>query len=402
MRIALVTGHAIPVPPRQSGPAAARYPHAQGVGVAALGRALAALDHQVTIYARKDSPARPRTGSAAGVKIEYLPAGPAAPLPEDELVSQLGSFSGELARRWRQTPPDVVHAHFWTSGLAALAASRELPAPVVQTFHTLSARPGSQGQHAARPGTCAARSRLEAVIARSVTAVLAGSCGEMSALARLGVPRTSMRVVPAGVDTEKFGPAGPVARRSKRPRLLAVSALAAEHGLDTVVKALAWVPGAELVIAGGPPRAQLTSDPALRELARLADRLKVRDRLLFAGEVTRARMPALLRSADLFIHVAPDEPDGLVAVEAMACGTPVVASAGCAQQDAIVDGATGALIAPGDPAALARRVRQLLRSPMLLQGYGIAAADRVRTRYSWERIGQDTLAVYEGSRKAGA
>ena len=107
------------------------------------------------------------------------------------------------------------------------------------------------------------------------------------------------------------------------------------------------------------------------------------------------RVPALLRSADLFVHVATDDPAGILPVEAMACGTPVVAAAGSADQDAVVDGATGVLVRAGDAAGLARRIRQLLASPMLLEGFGIAAADRARSRYSWERVGQQTLAAYE-------
>jgi glycosyltransferase involved in cell wall biosynthesis len=89
------------------------------------------------------------------------------------------------------------------------------------------------------------------------------------------------------------------------------------------------------------------------------------------------------------------EPFGLAPLEAMACGTPVVAAAGGSHQDEVIDGTTGVLITPGSPAALARRIRQLLACPMLLQGYGIAAADRASTRYSWERIAKETLAVYE-------
>ena len=88
----------------------------------------------------------------------------------------------------------------------------------------------------------------------------------------------------------------------------------------------------------------------------------------------------LLRSADLFVHVAGDEATGILPVEAMACGTAVVAAAGGADQDAVVDGATGVLVQPGDAQALARRIRQLLASPMLLEGLGIAAADRARSR----------------------
>jgi hypothetical protein len=85
----------------------------------------------------------------------------------------------------------------------------------------------------------------------------------------------------------------------------------------------------------------------------------------------------------------------MVPVEAMACGTPVVASEDAALGDAIIHGNTGFLVPPAQPAALARRICQLLASPMLLEGYGIAAVSRVRSRYSWERIGQETLAVYE-------
>jgi D-inositol-3-phosphate glycosyltransferase len=201
--------------------------------------------------------------------------------------------------------------------------------------------------------------------------------------------------VPFGVDTDKFDPEGPAARRTKRPRLLAAAPTTAGHGLDTVIRALAALPGAELLVAGGPPRAEIGADPVLRELARLAERTGVSDRVMFTGKVAAARVPALLRSADLFVQVAGTDSAGILPVEAMACGTPVVAAADSADQDAVVDGATGALVRPGDATALARRIRQLLASPMLLEGFGIAAADRARSRYSWERVGQQTLAAYE-------
>ena len=399
MRIALVTGQARPAtsPARPatsaSGPASADLP-GHAARVSSLGRTLAGLGHQVTIYARKDSPVLPRsTKLADGVSIENLPAGPACPLADDKLLPHMAAFSGQLAQRWQQRPPDIVHAHFWTSGLAALAATRGLELPVVQTFHSLAS--ADQRYLAARPASSPARLRLEAVIARSVSAVLAGSSAELSDLTRLGVRRTSIRVVPSGVDTTAFGPAGPVARRTKRPRLVAIASQAQDHGLDTVIRSLAYIPGAELLIAGGPPRAQLSSDPVLRDLARLAQRMGVSNRLLFTGQVSPARMPALLRSADLLVHVAMYEPFGLAPLEAMACGTPVVAAAGGSHQDEVIDGTTGVLIPPGSPAVLARRIRQLLASPMLLQGYGIAAADRASTRYSWERIARETLAVYE-------
>jgi glycosyltransferase involved in cell wall biosynthesis len=380
MRIALVTGH---VSPDAGTPRAIPAdPRGQALRVAALAGTLAELGHQVTVYARKDSPARPRSENAGGVRFEYLPAGPAAALPQDKLLPQLGAFSDALAQRWQQSPPDVVHAHFWTSGLAALAATRGSRVPVVQTFHSLG-------------GDTAARAKLERLVARTVRTVLAGNSIELTQLAGLGVPRAAITVVPFGVDTERFEPAGPTARRGKRPRLLAAAPASQEHGLDTVIQAMAALPGAELLIAGGPARAEISTDPILQGLARLAERAGVSDRVLFTGKLAPTRVPALLRSADLFVHVASDEPTGILPVEAMACGTPVVASAHGADQDAVVDGATGVLVQPGSAGALAKRIRQLLASPMLLEGFGIAAADRARSRYSWERVGQETVAAYE-------
>jgi glycosyltransferase involved in cell wall biosynthesis len=395
MRIALVTGHASPDPAARRGVAA--DPRGQALRVAALAGTLAGLGHQVTVYARKDSPARPRSEDAGGVRFEYVPAGPAAALPEDKLLPQLGAFSDALAQRWQQNPPDVVHAHFWTSGLAALAATRGTRVPVVQTFHALGTP-----RKAAMPTPVSVsapdsvvRARMERLVARTVRSVLAGNSAELSELAGLGVPRASITVVPFGVDTKRFEPGGPTARRSKRPRLVAAAPSSEEHGLDTVIRAMAALPGIELLIAGGPPRAEIFDDPVLQGLARLAERAGVSDRVMFTGKMAPVRVPALLRSADLFVHVASDEPTGILPVEAMACGTPVVASAQGADQDAVVDGATGVLVRPGNPSALARRIRQLLSSPMLLEGFGIAAADRARSRYSWERIGQETVAAYE-------
>jgi len=310
------------------------------------------------------------------VTVEHLSAGPAAKLPADKVLPHMAAFSGHLAQRWQQSAPDIVHAHFWTGGLAALAATRDVRVPVVQTFHSLGT--AEQRHYGASAGGPVARLRLEALIARSVSAVLASSSGEVSELARLGVPRDAIRVVPYGVDTDEFLPNGPVARRSSRPRLLAVAPLEERSGLDVIVRAMAEVPRCELVIAGGPPRAQLTKDPVYRALVRLIMTLGIGDRVMFTGQVSRARMPALLRSADLLVHTTLYEPFGMVPLEAMACGTPVVGGRG-RQPSGRHRGRH--YRRPGQAraaCAAGRQIRQLLGSPMLLQGYGIAAADRAR------------------------
>ena len=114
------------------------------------------------------------------------------------------------------------------------------------------ARPVARGRRQQGTGPQLAQIRFQVCLARNANAVLATSSEQMANLARLGVPRASIRVVPWGVDTGRFAPEGPVAKRSGRPRLLAVRQSADEPGLDTVIRALAEVPDAELLIAGGP------------------------------------------------------------------------------------------------------------------------------------------------------
>ena len=394
MKIALVAQHATLVSdsgsPRdgQSGPRAGE----DDVRLRDLSRNLAAKGHRVTIYAQRHEASLPASAELGrGVRAEYI--GPAARLDEPELLARLPEFSSPLRERWSRERPDVVHALRWTSGLAALAAARDLRVPVVQSFDSLGV--AERRHHVIRGGVGTERIRLEPAIGRSVNAVVAGSSDEESDLARLGVPRRSIKVIPCGVDTDEFTPEGPVAKRTARPRLVTVTRLDEHESLATLLRALSKVPGAELIVAGGPPRAELGGNPAYRRLAALAGSLGVCGRVLFAGALSRAALPPLLRSADLMVNVSEYEPSGMVSVEAMACGTPVIASPVGGQVDAVVDGTTGILVPPGRPALLAQRIRQLLAHPMLLEAFSVAAADRARSRYSWDRIAHETLAVYD-------
>jgi D-inositol-3-phosphate glycosyltransferase len=391
MRIALVAHTGSPLTP-----ATGQEPVSQAAGVAAHARGLAKLGHRVTIYARRDSRGLPGSAILAPrVTVEHVSAGPPAPLSGAELVSCVAEFSEQLVQRWRKNAPDVVHAYFWTSGLAALAAARDHGIPLVQTFGTLGV---AERRHGSAVDGNDVRIRLEACLARSAHAVLAGTGTEAADLINMGVPRAAVTVVPCGVDTTEFTPEGPAAKRGSQPRLLAVvPQLDGRQGLGTLLRMLTRVPGAELVIAGGPARTQLRKDQAYLDLTALAERLGVADRVSFTGKIAAGGLPALLRSADLLVSAAPYEPSGTVALAAMACGIPVAAPAVGACADAVLDGTTGALVPLGRPDLLARRVRDLLASPLRLEAFGIAAADRAAARYSWDRISRETLAAYERS-----
>jgi D-inositol-3-phosphate glycosyltransferase len=385
MRIALISAHG-PV-----GPAAGTYGELRQPS--SLARILAAQGHRVTLYTRCERQDHPLTAIlSCRVSVEHVPAGPARPLCDDQLARHMPEFAAYLADRWQAKRPDILHAFSWTSGLAALGAVRGSDTPVVQTFESLgSIRRRLGGDESVSVG----RIRLEAAIGRQVDAVLASSTEEARELARLGVPKSAIQVVPCGVDTDTFAPEGKRPAKGAKHRLVVVTAEDMPRGLETILRALAQVHDAELIIAGGPDGKHLPRSGPFRELAQLAGALGVRSRVKFAGQVTGASLAALLRSADIAVSASPYEPSGLAALQAMACGTPVIVSAVGGHLDAVIDGTTGLLVAPLDPAALARQLRRLLATPALLEGYGIAAADRARSRYDWDRIGTETLAAYQ-------
>ena len=186
-----------------------------------------------------------------------------------------------------------------------------------------------------------------------------------------------------------------MADRGPLRRVLSVGRLVPRKGFDTVIRALAAVPDTELVIAGGPAAGDLADDPEAVRLRRLAERLGVADRVRLVGAVPRPDMPALLRSADLVVCAPWYEPFGMVPLEAMACGVPVVASAVGGFLDTVVDGATGILVPPQRPDRLAAAMRKLLAEPFWREAFGTAGVDRARSRYSWDRIAAGTVEVYE-------
>ena len=391
MKIALVAQYSTPVATDAATAAATAGDDGRLVE---MSKSLAGEGHQVTVYARRNGNELPERATLAdGVSVEYV--GPAhSGSGDSHLVKQVGAFSAPLHQAWAQDRPDVVHALRWTSGLAALAAARDLQVPVVQSFDQLGVTERRHGLIPAGAGT--ERIRLEPAIGRTVSAVVAGSYDEESDLTRLGIPRHSIRVVPTGVDTDEFTPDGPACERGDRHRLVTVADLTAEHeALDTLLRALAKIPGAELIVAGGPPREGLRDDLSYRRLAKLGDSLDLHGRVFFAGQVGRAGLPPLLRSADLMVNLNQHDPSAITSIQAMACGTPVIASAVGGQVDAVLDGTTGLLVEPGRPALLAQKIRALLAHPMQLEAFSVAATDRARSRYSWDRIAHETLAVYD-------
>jgi glycosyltransferase involved in cell wall biosynthesis/phosphoheptose isomerase len=389
MRIAMVSEHASPLAVLGGVDAGG-----QNVHVAALSAALARRGLEVVVHTRRDDPRLPeRVEATPGVTVHHVDAGPAQPVPKDELLPHMDAFARRLRAAWRAERPDVVHAHFWMSGRAALSAAPGLGIPLVQTFHALGVvKRRYQGDKDTSPPQ---RLAVERRIVRRADHLVATCTDEAFELIRLGADRERLAVVPCGVDLQRFRPDGPAAERSPGlRRLLCVGRLVERKGVGNAITALAHVPGAELVIAGGPEADRLDADPEARRLRALAADRGVADRVALLGRVSRDDLPALMRSADAVLCVPWYEPFGIVPLEAMACGVPVVASAVGGMIDTVVDGVTGMHVPPRDPERLAAVVARLLADDDRRARLGAAGVRRARRLFDWERVAAATHDVY--------
>jgi D-inositol-3-phosphate glycosyltransferase len=403
MRIAMVSEHASPLAPL-GGPDAG----GQNVHVAELSTALASAGHQVVVHTRRTDPAqRRRVAWRPGATVQHDLCGPPAPLAKDDIFPHLDQFADQLRRSWRVDPPDVVHTHFWMSAIAALRAAEDLPAavrpPIAHTFHALGVvKRRHQGVADTSPPR---RVALEREIATRVDRVVATCSDEVFELVRQGVPRRRITVVPSGVDTSALRPDIPALAeppRTARHRLVVLGRLVPRKGTDDAIRAVAALPDTELLVAGGPSPAGLAADPDARRLRELADQLGVGERVHLLGGVDRDTVPTLLTSADAVVCVPWYEPFGIVPLEAMACGVPVVASAVGGLTDTVVNGVTGLHVPARDPRRLAEVLRTLLADPGPRASLGVAGRKRAVARYSWPRIAADTARVYQRLRSGPA
>jgi D-inositol-3-phosphate glycosyltransferase len=391
MKLAMVSEHASPLAALGGVDAGG-----QNVYVAALSQVLARRGIDVVVHTRRDDPEIPRrVPLAPGVDVDHVRAGPPRHIPNaiDVLLPYMDEFADDLRRVWERERPDVVHSHFWMSGKAALAAARPLGIPVVHTFHALGVvKRRHQGVKDTSPPE---RIGVERGILRQADRIIATCSDEVFELVRLGADPHRTRVVPCGVNLQLFGPDGDTEPRTPGlDRIVCITRFVERKGVDSVIEALPDVPGAELVIAGGPAVEDLPQDPEYRRLAEHASRLGVADRIRFSGRLERSDVPPLLRSADVVVCAPWYEPFGIVPLEAMACGTPVVGSAVGGLLDTVVHEVTGLHVPPRRPDRIAAALRELLADPARRAQFGRAGVERTHSRYGWDRVAGSVLAAY--------
>jgi len=348
--------------------------------------ALAQAGVRTEVYVRRASDEVPEIVDVEpGFRVIHVDAGP-VDLTKEQLPEYVDDYADGVARHLsRDGGPDAIHANYWLSGVAGHRLKHELSLPLVSTFHTLARVKAETGD--AEPDR---RIRAESEVIACSDAILANSIAEMHQLIELyGADPTRVEVVPPGVDHAFFSPGD---RRGARaavglgdhPVLLFAGRIQPLKGLTVAVAALAELsdthPDAVLVVVGG--ASGIEGQAELDAARSLVDALGLTGRVRFVPPQPHHLLSTWYRAADVCIVPSRSESFGLVALEAGACGTPVVAAAVGGLRTLVDDGVTGLLIDNREPADFAAAVASILETPRLATAMSVAAAERAR-QYTW-------------------
>ena len=327
-------------------------------------------------------------------RIVHIPAGD-PDMSKDDLVSIVPEFTDKVAQHViANGGTDVVHANYWLSGLAGHELKHDLNVPLVTTFHTF-ARVKAQGGD---PESLLREQAEMGIIGCADAICVSCSEEERQFIELYGTPPGSLEIVAPGVEHAFFAPGDKRGARhalqlGDEPVLLFVGRIQPLKGLDVAIRALAMVPrrDARLLVVGG-----ASGTEGLDELYRmhlLIDELAVADRVKFIEPQPHHILSTYYRAADVVLVPSRSESFGLVALEAAACGTPVVANAVGGLLTIVEHGRTGYLVADRDPDVFARHVTGLVDQPVLARTLGINAAERAR-RYTWNFAAARLRRVY--------
>jgi D-inositol-3-phosphate glycosyltransferase len=377
------------------------------VYIRAVAERLAAQGVEVDVFTRCRGRGVPDVEEVTeGTRVIQVKAGPCAPVPKAELPRFLPPFLGGVLQRAASEgrPYDIVHSHYWLSGWVGRATKEIWGVPLVASFHTLGKVKNyslARGELPEPPDRLAGE---EAVI-NEADRILAPTPAEAAHLVGLyHADPGRIRIVPPGVDHALFAPRP---RAEARGRLhladvrlaLFVGRLQPHKGPDIAVRAIAEAIARDpigtedlvLAIVGGPSGA--SSGAEVARLMDLAGALGVAERVMLFPPQPQARLADFYAASEVVLVPSRSESFGLVALEAEACGTPVVASATGGLRYVVGDGVTGFTITGHDPGDYADRVLRILGDPDLARRMGEAGAERARA-FSWDATARESLAVY--------
>ncbi len=379
------------------------------VYVRELTRELTRRGIAVDVFTRSQNPHLPHIVHELGPggRVIHVPAGPEAPIEKSRILTYLPEFI-EWVQRFVEREGlayDVIHSHYWLSGLAALALRLAWRAPVIHMFHTLGQLKNriARGVEEREPPQ-----RLEAEhrLVREADHLVAATPLEKAQLAWLyGATPSHITVIPPGVDLQRFRPIPKEeARRilgfpTERRYVLFVGRIEPLKGLETLMRAVAilaqdcptWTRDFAVVVIGGDPDA--TADAEMQRLQQLREELGIGDLVAFLGAKAQETLPYYYNAADVVVMPSDYESFGLVALEAMACGTPVIASDVGGLLYLVRDGETGLRVPRRQPIALARALDRLLRDEELRRRLG-ENGRRWAQGFGWPIIADHIIGLY--------
>jgi D-inositol-3-phosphate glycosyltransferase len=408
-RVAMLSMHTSPVA-RLGG----KETGGMNVYVRELTRALAARGIGVDIFTRAADERAPLIDTTSinlqNARVINIPAGPRGPLSKHQLIHYVGEFAqGIYDFAARETLRyDVWHAHYWLSGVTAQCLqAKGLRAPIVQMFHTL----GAMKNRVARAATEAetdARIAAERELMRSVARVVASTPRDVEQMMELyAAPRNKILIIPPGVDTNLFRPipsqhARDLLGRYDEKTVLFVGRIDPVKGLDTWFRAMKLVVEQDpslrqrmcVCLIGGDLDDDLDPDSELARLVELKEELGIGDIVTFLGSRAQAALPFYYSSAAAVVMPSRYESFGLAALEAMACGTPVVASDVGGLSFLVRDGETGFLVPEGNAALFAEKISLLLHNPKLRNEMGKRGVTEAQ-QYAWTNIAARIAKLYQ-------
>ncbi len=402
-RIAFISEHASPLAALGGVDAGG-----QNVYVGELARQLGRKGYLVDIFTRRENTLLPECITwANNIRIIHITAGPPSVIEKEKLLPYMTAFRDQMLAFMEKEKVryHLVHANFFMSAKVAMELKEILQIPYVVTFHALGlVRKLHQGEQDRFPPE---RAHIEREAMRHADQIIAECPQDMEDLIRLyDAPKEKITLVPCGVNPAEFFPVNRVLARMelKVPQdevlLLQLGRMVPRKGVDTVIEALAKLkyPGRKvtLLVVGGEAETPGTGMNAeIRRLKELAAALGVQASITFTGRKGRDELKLYYSAADIFITTPWYEPFGITPLESMACGTPVIGSAVGGIKYSVLDGKTGALVPPRDPAALAEKIYELLADPAQLKKMSAAAVKRIHSAFTWRHVAEKMAAVYE-------
>lgn len=380
----------------------------QNVYVAHLSRQLASMGFQVDVFTRQDSEGQARIVNwDHGVRVIHVPAGPACFVAKEDMLPLMEGFAAFMLRfaRRQRVPYDLVHANFFMSGMVAQRLKDKLGIPFVITFHALGrVRRQCQGQADVFPDR---RFCIEQGLMQDAGRIIAECPQDQADMQNLyGADPRRIDIIPCGFDPEEFWPVAsdtrsPLGLSASEFVILQLGRMVPRKGVDNVIRALALLRQREqvdarlLIVGGNSGEADPVGTPEIGRLLALAQALGVERSVSFTGQRARAQLRTYYSAADVFVTTPWYEPFGITPVEAMACATPVIGSAVGGIKSTVVDGQTGFLVPPNDPAALAQKLAWLQQNPLAAQRLGWAGLRRANQHYTWRTVARQVAQSYD-------